>query len=68
MLFRSLYIAANSDLAVVNKTYNGSITDIQIYNRALTHQEIMAIYGIPVDISTLRGSHRSSRMTPPYNP
>jgi hypothetical protein len=62
-----LYIAANSDLSVLNKTYQGSVTDVQVYNRALSAEEVGTIYGIS-KVSILRGSHGGSRMTPPYNP
>ncbi len=37
-----LYLAANSSTAA--KTYNGSITDVQVYNRILTAMEILDIY------------------------
>jgi hypothetical protein len=61
-----LYIASNSDPTGVNKVYFGSVDDCRIYNQALTAREIRALYGN--NISTLRGHHGGSRMTPPYNP
>lgn len=52
--------------------FTGEISDVQLYNRALTADEIMIIYtgSAPAigDISILRGPHRGSRITPPYNP
>ena len=62
--------ASGNPVPFVTRYYSGEITDVQLYNRVLTASEVDSLYRVytKVDTSTVRGPHRGSRITPPYNP
>jgi len=63
-------IGASGNPSLFARYYGGEVTDVQLYNRALSPTEISDIYYVysKANVSTIRGPHRGSRVTPPYNP